>query len=142
MKKNKIELDIILISTYSKIVLDILKIHKNLSVNKTLVFSYLIKKRKFMNSNIYNASNRNDVVLKCLSQLSGLYNDYCENLKYIISAVHLLIVNDKISLNLGELIYIETDEIIIKEKSFMNRAIQESKSYSDRQFLKEVISNV
>jgi hypothetical protein len=142
MNKNKLELDIILTSTYTEIVLDILKIHKNLSVNKILVFAYLIKKRKFINSNVYTASNKNDVVLKCLSQLSGHYNDYCKNLKYIISAVHLLIINDKLCINLGELIYIETEEIITKEKSFINNAIHESKNYSDRQFLKEVVRNV
>ncbi|HBV97562.1 MAG: hypothetical protein JL50_04055 [Peptococcaceae bacterium BICA1-7] len=142
MNKNIIELDIILTSTYFKIVLDILKVHKNLSINKTLVFSYLIKKRQFMNSNIYNTQNKNDLVLKYISQLSGLYNDYCKNIKYIISAIHLLITSNKLSLHLGELIYIETGELTVKEKSFINNAIQESKNYSDRQFLKEVIRNV
>lgn len=142
MNKNKIELDIILTSTYGEIVLDILKMHKNLSLNKTLVFAYLIKKRKFINANVYSALNKNDLVLKCISQLAGLYNDYCENIKYIISAVHLLIINGKIAINLGELIYIETREIIIEEKSFINSAILESKKYSDRQFLKEVVGNV
>ncbi len=142
MNKNKIELDIILTSTYSDIILDILKKHRNLSVNKTIVFAYLIKKRKFINANIYTALNKNDLVLKCISQISGLYSDYCENLKYIISAVHLLIINDKLALNLGELICIETNEIIIEEKSFIYSAIHESKKFSDRQFLKEVVRSV
>jgi hypothetical protein len=143
VNKNKIELEIILISTYSKIVLDILKRHKNLSVNKTLLFSYLAKKKKFINGNVYTASNRNDLVLKCISQISGLYNDYCDNIKYIISAIHLLIINEKVAVVNGEeLIYIETNEIIIEEKSFLNSAINESKNYSDRQFLKEVVRNV
>ncbi|MBU2702938.1 hypothetical protein Ga0466249_004073 [Sporomusaceae bacterium BoRhaA] len=142
MSKNKVELDIVLTSTYTEIVLNILKIHKNLSVNKTLVFAYLIKKRKFINADVYTAANKNDLVLKCISQLSGLYNDYCENLKYIVSAIHLLIVNKKLSVNLDELIYIETSEIIIEEKSFINSAIHESKKYSDRQFLKEVVRSV
>lgn len=142
MNKNQLELEIILTSTYSKIIMDILKTHKNLSVNKTLVFSYLIKKRKFLNSNIYSASNKNDVVLKSLSQLTGLYDDYLENIKYIVGAIHLLIINNKLVYNLGELIYVETGEIISVEKSFINNAIHESKSYSDRQFLKEVISSV
>lgn len=142
MDKNIIELDIIITSTYCEIILDILKVHKNLSVNKILVFSYLIKKRKFMNSNIYNALNKNDLVLKCISQMCGLYSDYCKNIKHIISAIHLLIANNKLSVHFGELIYLETVEIVIEEKSFINNAIRESKNYSDRQFLKEVIRNV
>jgi len=144
VNKSKIdlELEVILTSTYSEIVLNVLKIHKNLSVIKTMVFAFLIKKRKFINANVYSASNKNDLVLKCISQLSGLYKDYCENLKYIISAIHLLIVNGKLAYNLGELMYVETSEIIIEEKSFINNAIRESKNYSDRQFLKEVVRNV
>lgn len=142
MNKNQLELEIILTGTYSKIIMDILMVHKNLSVNKTLVFAYLTKKKRFLNSNIYNASNKKDVVLKSLSQLTGLYDDYCDNIKFIISAIHLLLLNNKLVFSLGELIYIENNEIVTEEKSFINSAIHESKSYSDRQFLKEVISNV
>ncbi len=142
MKKYMYELEIIMLSTYCDIVLDILKKHKNLSVNKVVTFSYLIKKNKFMSSNIYNASNKNDLVLKCLSQLSGLFDDYCANIKYIIAAIHLLIENEEISECSGELIYKETNEIVVEEKSFLNLAIKESYRYSDKQFLKEVVRNV
>lgn len=142
MNKNFYEMEILLLSTYSEIVLDILKKHKNLSVTKIVTFSYLIKKNKFMNSSIYNTSNKNDVVLKCLSMLSGLFDDYCENIKYIIGAIHLLVENKKISEVSGELLYKETSEIVIEEKSFINIAIRESKKYSDEQFLKEVVRNV
>lgn len=135
-------MEILLLSTYCDITLKILKTHKNLSVNKLVTFSYLIKKNKFMNSNIYNSSNKNDLVLKYLSQLSGQFDDYSENLKYIIGAIHLLIENNKIFEVSGELIYKETSEIVIEEKSFINLAIRESKKYSDEQFLKEVVRNV
>lgn len=142
MKKIEEELEIILISKYTEIILNILETHKKLSVNKTLVFSYLIKKNNFYNSNIYNVRNTKNTVLKCISQLSGLYNDYCENLKYIISAIHLLIINNKISLNSGNLIYLGITESSENKKSFINLAIKESQNYSDRQFLKEVVKNV
>ncbi|WP_421379586.1 hypothetical protein ACOJQI_15835 [Bacillus salacetis] len=142
MNKNIYEMEIILLSTYCDIALDILKKHKNLSVNKVITFSYIIKKNKYMNSSIYNASNKNDLVLKCLSQLNGLFDDYCENIQYIIGAIHLLIENKKISEVLGELIYIETSEIVIVDNSFINNAIKESKKYSDKQFLKEVVRSV
>lgn len=142
MSRNQTELELILTSTYVKIVIDILKTHKNLSVNKTLVFAYLIKKRTFCDFDIYNALNKNDVVLKCISQLSGLYKDYCDNIKYIISSIHLLVISKKLEFQAGELIYLETNELFQIENSFINRAISESKKYSDRQFLKEVIRNV
>ncbi|SFM47774.1 hypothetical protein SAMN04487943_12113 [Gracilibacillus orientalis] len=142
MKKNHYELEIILLSTYCDIVLDILEEHKNLSVIKLITFSYLLKKKKFMKSNIYNASNKNDLVLKCLSQLTGLFDDYCENIKYIISAIHLLIENRKILEHSGEVMISEENHIVAEQKSFINLAIKESKNYSDIQFLKEVVRNV
>lgn len=142
MKNIEMELEIVLVSKYTEIILNILQIHQNLSVNKILVFAYLIKKRKFYNSDIYDLKTKKNVVLKCISQLSGLYGDYCENLKYIISAIHLLIINNKISINCQILNYTGIDERAISKNSFINKAIEESQSFSDRQFLKEVIKNV
>lgn len=142
MKRIEKELEIILVSKYTEIILNILKMHKNLSVNKMLVFSYLMKKNNFYNCDIYSSRNTKDTVLKCISQLSGLYNDYCENLKYIISAMHLLIINDKISINCGDLNYRGIEKTNEKNKSFINKAIEGSRHYSDRQFLKEVVKNV
>ncbi|PGR66391.1 hypothetical protein [Bacillus cereus] len=142
MKKNMYELEIIMLSTYCDIVLEILKTHKRLSVNKVMTFAYLIKKNKFMRSNIYNASNKNDLVLKCLSQLSGLFDDYCANIKYIIAAIHLLVENREIFEDSGELVCKEINQVVEEEKSFINLAIKESYKYSDEQFLKEVVRNV
>lgn len=136
------EMEVLLLSNYCEIILEILKIHKNLSTIKLITFSYLAKKNKFMNSNIYNISNKNDIVLKCLSQLSGLFEDYCRNIKYILGAIHLLVENHKIAEISGELIYLNTTETVIEENNFINLAIQESKKYSDEQFLKEVVRNV
>ncbi|MGI2329153.1 hypothetical protein [Planococcus sp. YIM B11945] len=142
MNKNSHELEIILLGTYCNIVLEILKNNKNLSVLKVMAFSYLTKKNKYMHSNVYNYSNKNDVVLKSLSMFSGLFDDYIDNTKYIIGAIHLLIKNKKIVEHEGELIYIETNELFIQEKTFINLAIMESKKYSDEQFLKELVRNV
>lgn len=143
MSKNKLTAETILISMYCDIVLCILKVHKNLSVNKTLVFSYLIKKRKFNERDVFSAKNSTDVVLKCLSQLSGQFEDYCDNIQYIIKAIHILIINKKIQLNETEIFYNCNDgESIFKESNFMNKAINQSKKITERQFLKEVINNV
>ncbi|MEM5643086.1 hypothetical protein AAHB52_20885 [Bacillus toyonensis] len=118
-EKNMYELEIIMLSTYCDIVLEILKTHKKLSVNKVMTFSYLIKKNKFMSSNIYNASNKNDLVLKCLSQLSGLFDDYCANIKYIIAAIHLLVENGEVFEDLGDLIYKKLIKLLKKRNHLL-----------------------
>ena len=47
MQNLELEAETIQISIYTNIVLNILKTHGELSVNKTLLFSYLVKKEKF-----------------------------------------------------------------------------------------------
>ena len=47
MQKLELEAEIIQVSIYMNIVLNILKKHGKLSVNKILLFSYLVKKEKF-----------------------------------------------------------------------------------------------
>ncbi|MDM5336368.1 hypothetical protein QUF84_03860 [Fictibacillus enclensis] len=142
MKKNIYEeLEIILLSTYCNILVDILKRHKSLSLIKTITFSYLLKKNKYMKSSVYTTSNKNDVVLKCLSLLSGLFKDYNDNIPYIIKAIHLLIDSKVLTEESGELIY--SEQVVTEvESSFIHLAIKESKRYSDMQFLKEVVKNV
>lgn len=46
MQNLELEAETIQISIYTNIVLNILKTHGELSVNKTLLFSYLVQKRK------------------------------------------------------------------------------------------------
>ncbi len=142
MDKIKLELEIILVAKYCEILKEILKHHKNLSLNKILVFSFLIKKRNFNNKDVYSAKNKHDLVLKSISLLAGAYDDYCREIKYIIEAIDLLIKNNKIFIEEGILCYVETGEKVKKNNSFINKAIEESKEYSDRQFLKEVIESV
>lgn len=144
MRRNKIIADAIIISVYCDIVLAILKDHKSLSLNKTITFAYLIKKQKFSYKSIYNAKTSNDVLLKSLSALSGAFEDYCDNVEYIIKSIHLLIENKRITLNESELYdnnYIESKNIC-KINKFTNKSIQEGKKVTDRQFLKEVIKHV
>lgn len=143
MKNLEMQMELIMISSYCDIIYKILSEHKNLTVNKIMVFSYLVKKEKYIHKNIYTAHNKNDVILKCLSQLSGVFNDYCENIRYITIAIHLLITSNRILINGTELMW-PSNMAIEKwdESPFMKKAIEESKTYSDRQFLKEVMYNV
>jgi hypothetical protein len=145
MQNLELEAETIQVSIYTNIVLNILKSHKELSVNKTLLFSYLIKKEKFRLGKIYNANNTQDVVCKAISLLSGEYAEYCENIKFILKAIHLLVISKRIELNGCLLSWINGQKVaksLYQESPFIEKAIEESKKMSDRQFMKEVTSNV
>lgn len=145
MQNLELEAETIQVSIYTNIVLNILKSHKELSVNKTLLFSYLIKKEKFRLGKIYNANNTQDVVCKAISLLSGEYVEYCENIKFILKAIHLLVISKRIELNGCLLSWINGQKVaksLYQESPFIEKAIEESKKMSDRQFMKEVTSNV
>lgn len=145
MQNLELEAETIQVSIYTNIVLNILKSHKELSVNKILLFSYLIKKEKFRLGKIYNANNTQDVVCKAISLLSGEYVEYCENIKFILKAIHLLVISKRIELNGCLLSWINGQKVaksLYQESPFIEKAIEESKKMSDRQFMKEVTSNV
>lgn len=143
MSKNMILAEAVIISRYCDIILGILQKHSNLSVNKILVFSFLIKKNTFTDKEVYSAKNSRDIILKCISKLSGAFEDYCNEIEYILKAIHLLIQN-------GDLIF-ENEQIrctsksnksIFVESKFIEKCIIESNKMTDRQFLKEVMHNV
>lgn len=139
----KNDMEVIQLSIYCDIVMTILKKHKNLSINKILVFSYLLKKNKFYAKAVYDGRSSKELVTKALSLLNGLCDDYLNNLLYIFQAVDILIEAQKIELNenilcLKEERYITT----YSESLFWERVIEDSSKYTDRQFLKEILNNV
>lgn len=145
MKNIKFEAEAIQVSIYCDIISNILNKHKELSINKVLVFSYLIKKSRFIPTGIYNANNTQDIIYKCLSQLAGDYEDYCNNIEFIIKAIHLL-NNKQLVLIKNNILYSPVETIInnaiYKESKFLEKAIEASKKMTDKQFMKEVIHNV
>lgn len=143
MRHNEIKTEILIVSKYCFIIKQILNVHKQLSLNKIIFFSYLIKTRDNYYKPIYNTNTSNDVVIKAISQITGRYNDYCSNIKYIIEAIHLLIQHNDILLHNFILINVE-NSIGIKNYNdkFIDKAIRESNNFSDRQFLKEILNNV
>lgn len=143
MNKNELKTEVLLVSKYCVILKQILCVHKRLSINKILLFAYLLKNEENYYASLFNANNSNDIVVKAISQISGKYTDYCNNIPYIIESIHLLIENGDILLNNSTLLCNENN--IGKEKydnKFLQKAINESYNFSDRQFLKEVLSNV
>lgn len=145
MQNLELEAETIQIGIYTNIILNILRSHRELSVNKILIFSYLIKKEKFRLGKIYTANSTQDVVCKAISLLSGEHMEYCENIKFILKAIHLLIICKRVELD-GYLLYCingtEFDKSFYQESPFIEKAIEESKKMSDRQFMKEVITSV
>lgn len=102
-----------------------------------MVFAFLLKKQK-LTPKIYTGSNKNDVLLKFLSQLSGEYNNLIKDLKYLFQAIDILIKSKKVIYQENMLKSSGSFENKMKS-TFTNTAINESKLYSDEQFMKEVL---
>ena len=145
MQNLELEAEVIQISMYTDIILNLLKKHSELSICKTMLFSYLIKKEIFRLEKIYTAGNTKDIIYKAISLLSGEYEDYCENVKYILMTIHLLKLNSKVRVNDCLLCLVDGIEIkssVYKEIPFIEKAIEASKRMTDRQFMKEVMASV
>ena len=131
------------ISIYCDIIKNLLLKSRSMSIIKVLSISFIVKKRQYLKGSIYRGNNRTDLVLKLLSQASGLFDDMCDQMPYIFQAVDLLVKNGICEVHKGEIIYIAANhQKAVDYDVFTEAAIQESKSYTDRQFLREVISVV
>ena len=131
------------ISIYCDIIKNLLLKTRIMCIIKVLTISFIIKTRQYLKGSIYRGNNRTDLVLKLLSQAIGLFDDMCEQMPYIFQAVDLLVKNGICEVHEGEIIYIATShQKAVDYDMFTEAAIQESKSYTDRQFLREVISIV
>lgn len=145
MQKIKLEAEAIQISMYIDIILSILERHNELSICKIMLFSYLIKKELFRPWEIYTAQNKQDIVYKAISLLSGEYEDYCENVKFILKSIHLLKLNGNVTVIRSMIRLLkgrEAKSYIYEESPFIQKAIEASKTMADRQFMKEVMNGV
>ena len=141
--KNRLLAETIIVSIYCDIVLSILKRHTQLSVNKLVFFAYILKKGKYNEKEIYTAKNSKDLILKCVSKISGNFEDYCNDIEYILKAIHLLIKNGDLIKKNDKLIYsFKNNSLIYMENKFIEKCINNSYKITDRQFLKEIIHNV
>ncbi|MGA5673965.1 hypothetical protein ACPCKQ_18785 [Bacillus bombysepticus] len=145
MGNLKLQAETLQISIYCEVILNILKEHKELSLTKSLVFAYLVRKNKFESQQIYNGRHTSDTVYKSLSLLSGDYDDFCSNIAFILKSIHLLNENKLIFFE-GDILrvnaYDANKKNLYQENSFLTRSIEESKKMSNKQFLKEVLSSV
>ena len=141
----KQELEIVQISIYCDIVTMLLKEHKILSLVKLAVFSYLTKKENLIQNSVFRSSNTKEIVNKYLSLLSGDLDNLFISYEYILKAIHILIKNEIIELK-GILILtkdnMELSNFVFKENDFTKKVIEKAKRMSDKQFMREVLSNV
>jgi len=136
---NSFERDVIIISFYSHIIENLLKEHGKLSIFKTIVFSFLIKKQE-VSSKIYNSNNKNDVMLKFLSQLSGEFSNFVKDLDFLFKSIDILVKSNKVEYIDNGVLRIKDFEVIYKSNNdLLYKAIKESNHYSDEQFMKEVL---
>lgn len=141
----KQELEIVQISIYCDIVAMILKEHKTLSLIKLIVFSYLTKKENLIQNTVFKASNTKEIINKYLSLLSGDLNNFFTSYEYILKAIHILIENDVIELKgifISKMDKLDISDFVFKENDFTKKVIEKSKTMSDKQFMREVLSNV
>ena len=145
MKRIEIEMELIQIGIYCNIISDLINKYEQLSIIKISVFAYFIKKNKFIPNKVYTANNTQDIISKCISLLSGDYEEYCKSMKYIIKSMDILISANKLCVKNDLLIRNENTRVeksIYVRDAFLENTIKSSNKISDRQFLKEVIQNV
>ena len=141
----KQELEIVQISIYCDIVMMLLKEHKALSLIKLPVFSYLTKKENLIQNSVFRTSNTKEIVNKYLSLLSGDLDNFFISYEYILKAIHVLIENEVIEqkgIFISKKNKLDISDFVFKENDFTKKVIEKSKTMSDKQFMREVLSNV
>lgn len=130
------------LGVYCDIIKDLLLRYRSMSIIKIIVFSFWIKKQKSLQVECFSAHNSTDLVFKALSQLAGRYDELICQLPYIFEALDILIKNQICDIHVSEVMCLIPTRPAKLENSFIYLAIEESKSFTDRQFLGEVISIV
>lgn len=143
MSRLNIEAEVIQLSMYCDIIMAILKKKETISVNKLITFAYLLKKNNYYDQDVFKGNNTKGLVIKALSLLNGLRDDYFSNIVYAFAAIDLLIGSGKVKVYEGVIVLCDKEfksDFVIG--LFFQKAIESSDLFTDRQFLKEVLSNV
>ena len=143
MKQTSIDAEVMQLSVYCDIVVGILKSIEELSINKVMVFAYILKKNRFYKKKVFTANSKVNIVIKALTLLNGLRDDYFYNIEYIVKAIDILVKKEIITVKdynllLKDKLYVSKIDIPV----FFKHVIEESENFTDRQFLKEVLDNV
>ncbi len=142
---NNLKFEAYQISVYCDSIYMILKSHKDLSVAKMLFFVYAINKERFCEEDIYDAKTKKEVLSKEITTISGDFVGYANAMPYIIKAIHILSESKIVSIENNVLHLIDADFPYVKcnrESKFVYNAIEESRTWSDKRFMREVLHNV
>lgn len=142
-KALDLQIEVVQVSIYYDLIRRILIKYRSISVIKVAVISFIIKKREYLQGSMYSAKHTNDVILKFLSQANGLFDELCGQFKYIFEAIDILVAYGDCEVHEGELTCNPSIHLQVKGfDPFTESVIRQSIYYTDRQFLKEVISVV
>lgn len=143
MRNLKLQVEILQLSSYCEVLKELFRSHQELTLSKTLVYAYLIKKNSLEDFKVYNANNTKDVIDKSLSLLSG-DKFFLVEIEFIIKAIDILIKKHILYFSNGLLTLLKDDykSVFFDNSAFLNKAIIESEKMSDKQFLKEVLTIV
>lgn len=139
------DFEIYQLSIYCDTVLMILKRHKELSIAKLIFFSYAINKGRFFKKDVYDAKNTKYILSKEISTINGDFVGYANASPYILKAIHLLTQAKKIKIEGNIAHLLDTDYKCAKrnsESQFVFNVIEESKLWTDKRFMREVLHNV
>jgi hypothetical protein len=105
----------------------------------------LQKKESLIPYPVFRSTNKKDIVNKYLSLLSGDLNNLFYSYKYILEAIHILLKNEVLKLNgvfITKTNKLDIEKFVYKESDFTKKVIEKTKTMSDKQFMREVLSNV
>ena len=142
---NSLKFEAYQIGVYCDTVYMILEKHTELSIVKLIFFAYAINKERFFGKRVYDAKNTKNIISKEISIVSGDFIGYANAVPYIIKAIHILSRANKIKIENNIAHLTETDNHYIecnRESKFVYNVIEESKKWSDRRFMREVLHNV
>lgn len=142
---NSIKFEVYQMSVYCDTVYMIVKQHKDISVAKLVFFTYAINKERFFDKEVYNAKNTQNVLSKEISTINGDFVGYANATPYILKAIHILAQAEKIKIE-GNIVHLLDPKFKYAKCNFESRfvynVIEESKSWTDKRFMREVLHNV
>lgn len=142
---NSIKFEVYQISVYCDTVYMIVKQHKDISVAKLVFFTYAINKERFFDKDVYDAKNTQNVLSKEISTINGDFVGYANATPYILKAIHILAQAEKIRIE-GNIVHLLDPEFSYakcnSESKFVYNVIEESKLWTDKRFMREVLHNV
>ncbi len=144
MAMNK-EYEAVQISVYIDVGYTILKEHNDMSIIQLAFYMYALNKTRFFEKEIYTARVKNNIVKKAISVISGDFEGFSNAMPYILKALHIMNQSQIVKIE-KQFIHLEGNHFknvgCFKLSNFENKAIMESKRWSDKRFIKEVLHNV